>query len=85
MPRKDSPPSGFPLGPQTSGDIGHRLHFAGFDVLVTQREDLQQGQGFLSFLEARHILKHRLGLAVLGDDQRLVAFGEFRQDLRSVP
>lgn len=49
---------------RSRGHLGHRAHLIGCDLLVTQR------QGFLCFLVGDHVLDHRLGFAVLGDDQR---------------
>jgi len=37
--------------------------------LLAERQDLEQGQRLLGFLEGSHVLQHGLGLAVLRDDQ----------------
>jgi hypothetical protein len=53
-------------------------------VLVTQRENFQQGQGFWRLFVRGHILQDSPSLSVLGDDQGLSLPRELRQNLRSV-
>jgi hypothetical protein len=51
--------------------LGDGLDPSGIDVLLAERQDPQQGQGLLRFLERGHVLQDLLGFAVQHDDQRL--------------
>ena len=54
------------------------------DVLLPERQDLQQRQGLLRFLEGRNVLQHGLGFPVLRDDQGLPVFGQVGQHLGGI-
>ena len=65
-------------------------HFRGglrlslLDLAIAQRQDLQQGQGFLRLLVGSDVLKHRLRFPVLRDDQGFAGFDEVREDLGGI-
>lgn len=56
----------------------------GSTLPAAQRQDFQQGRGFLSLLERGHILQDRFGFSVLGDDRRLAPLSKVCQDLGGV-
>jgi len=64
--------------------LGRRLGPAGLDVLLTERQDLEQGRRALGLFVGRDVLQHGPGLAVLGYDQGLAPFGKLGEHLGGI-
>lgn len=52
---------------------------ASFNILLAEHQTLEQRQRLLGFLERGGGLQHRLGLAVMGNEQGLALLGQWRQ------
>ena len=65
-------------------DIGSRLHLAGFDLPAPDCEDLQEGKRLLHPVVTVDVQHDRLGIAVLGENQRFSPISERPNDLLGV-
>lgn len=64
------------LGPRPLYRLGDGGDLAGLHLSLAQRQHLQKGKGLLGLIPGGHVLKDRLRLAVLGDDEGLTALGK---------